>query len=146
MNSRTLRRPVVLVAALAVVAVFVLAACGSPTNANAGNTPAPATTPAASGGGSTTSSIAIQNFTFAPATTTVKPGTTVTWTNDDSTVHDVTSTDGPAVDAKTTSLFGSGQMAQGQTFSFTFKKAGTYYYECTIHASMASMHAVVIVK
>ena len=147
MKTRTLTRPALLVAALAVVAVLVLAACGSPTNANAGAssaTPAASGTPAA--GGATTNAIAIQNFTFTPPSTTVKAGTTVTWTNNDTTPHNVASTDGPGIGAATTSTFASKTLAQGDTFSFTFKKPGTYYYECTIHASMASMHAVVIVK
>ena len=73
-------------------------------------------------------------------------GTTVTWTNNDSTPHDVTSTNGPGTGATVTSLFTSGELAAGKTFSYTFKKAGTYYYECKIHASLATMHAVVIVK
>ena len=147
MDPRTLKRPVILVAALAVVAVLVLAACGSPGNANAGGSGGTTSTPAPAGGGSaSTDTIAIQNFTFTPASTTVKAGTTVTWTNNDSTPHDVTSANGPGTSATATSLFSSGPMAQGATFSFTFKKPGTYYYECTIHASMASMHAVVIVK
>ena len=141
MKSKTLTRPVVLVAALAIAAVLVLAACGSPSNATAG---ASSATPAAVG--ATTNAIAIQNFTFTPPSTTVKAGTTVTWTNNDTTPHDVTSTDGPGISAATTATFASGPMAQGATFSFTFKKPGTYYYECAIHASMASMHAVVIVK
>ena len=90
--------------------------------------------------------MAIQNFTFAPQTLTVKAGTKVTWTNHDSTPHTVTSTNGPSTSASPTGLFDSGQLASGATFSFTFTKAGTYYYECTIHASMASMHAMVVVK
>ena len=73
-------------------------------------------------------------------------GTEVTWTNDDTTPHDVTSTDGPGTDAATTSTFASETLAQGDTFSFTFDEPGTYYYECTIHASMATMHAEVIVE
>ena len=94
----------------------------------------------------TGNAVAIQNFTFAPQTLTVKAGTKVTWTNNDSTPHTVTSTDGPSTSASPTGQFDSGQMSSGDSFSFTFTKAGTYYYECTIHASMASMHATVVVK
>jgi plastocyanin len=43
-------------------------------------------------------------------------------------------------------MFSSDQMAQGDTFSFTFEKPGTFYYMCIIHASLETMHAVVIVK
>ena len=94
----------------------------------------------------TGNAVTIQNFAFAPQTLTVKAGTKVTWTNNDSAPHTVTSTDGPSTSASTTSQFDSGQMGSGDSFSFTFTKAGTYYYECTIHASMASMHAKVVVQ
>ena len=150
MKTRTMLRPWLLVAALAVLAVAVLAACGGSTAS--GSSPAattPASTPAASpaGGGSLTSNeIAIKDFAFTPATTTVTAGTTVTWTNNDGATHNVTSTDGPGTGAATTPAFSSQPMAQGDTFAYTFKEAGTYYYECSIHASMASMHAVVIVE
>ena len=48
--------------------------------------------------------------------------------------------------AATTSLFDSGTLNQGGSFSFTFAKAGTYFYECTIHKSLPAMHARVVVK
>ena len=111
-----------------------------------GGSGATASAPAPTGASATTDKVAIQNFTFTPSTTTVKAGTTVTWTNNDSTPHDVTSASSPGTSATATSLFSSGPMAQGATFSFTFKKPGAYHYECTIHASMANMHAVVIAK
>jgi len=123
----------------------------------------PTATPSGSGGGggggSTTSSsgtprstrppraaAAIAGFAFSPPTLTVKVGTKVTWTNNDASPHTVTSTDGPSTGAKTTGLFDSGTVNRGRSFSFTFDKAGTYYYECTFHASMATMHATVIVR
>lgn len=140
---------------VALVAVVGLAGCGKIQNSY-GNATKSTNTPAAGVAASPTASAAqapatsntviIQNFAFAPASLTVKAGTKVTWTNNDSTVHDVTSTDGPAVDAATTSTFSSGTLNQGDSFSFTFSKPGTYYYECTIHAAMATMHAKVVVK
>ena len=144
--------------AIAVVALLALAGCGSIANSY-GNSSKPGNTsggaaaampasssPAAAVAPATGHTVAIQNFAFAPQTLTVKAGTKVTWTNNDSTPHTVTSTDGPSTSASPTALFDSGQLAAGATFSFTFTKAGTYYYECTIHASMASMHATVVVK
>lgn len=143
------------------VAVVALAGCGkisdsygnsdsSGGGAYGGGGAATPTPTMSSGGGAvapaTGSTVAIQDFSFTPQTLTVKAGTKVTWTNNDSTVHDVASTDGPGTDASTTDLFSSGSMSGGQSFSYTFTKAGTYYYECTIHASMATMHATVIVK
>ncbi len=140
---------------VALVAVVALAGCGKIQNSygsatKSTNTPASgmAASPAASAAQTpvTGNAVTIQNFAFVPATLTVKAGTKVTWTNNDTTVHDVTSTNGPSVTAATTSLFASGTLNQGDSFSFTFSKPGTYYYECTIHAAMATMHAKVVVK
>ena len=144
--------------AIAVVALLALAGCGSITNSY-GNASKPSTasggaaaampaasSPAAAMAPATGHAVAIQNFTFAPQTLRVKAGTKVTWTNNDSTPHTVTSTDGPSTSASPNGLFDSGQLVSGASFSFTFAKAGTYYYECTIHASMASMHATIVVK
>jgi plastocyanin len=57
----------------------------------------------------------------------VKVGEIVTWINDDSGRHTVTSKDG---------VFDSGMMGKGQSFSFTFDKAGEYSYHCEPHPSM----------
>jgi plastocyanin len=75
--------------------------------------------------------VAIKGFAFAPAALTVKVGTTVTWTNDDTDAHTVTSqaAGGPLQ---------SQALATGQTFSYTFTKAGTYAYLCTIHPFMVA--------
>jgi plastocyanin len=137
------------------VAVVALAGCGKISNSygnansSGGGAATPMPTMSSSGGAvapATGTTVAIQNFSFTPQTLTVKAGTKVTWTNNDTTIHNVTSTSGPAIDAATTSLFSSGSMNGGQSFSYTFTKAGTYYYECTIHAAMATMHATVVVK
>jgi plastocyanin len=64
---------------------------------------------------------------FSPNPVEVKVGETVTWINDDSGRHTVTSKDG---------VFDSGMMGKGQSFSFTFDKAGEYLYFCEPHPSM----------
>ena len=78
--------------------------------------------------------VTIQNFAFIPASMTVPKGTTVTWTNQDSTPHTVVN------DATSTlalgKLFSSNPLGQVQRFSFTFNDAGTYAYHCGIHPSM----------
>jgi plastocyanin len=63
---------------------------------------------------------------FSPNPVEVKVGETVTWINDDGR-HTVTSKDG---------VFESGMMGKGQSFSFTFDKAGEYPYFCEPHRSM----------
>jgi plastocyanin len=76
-----------------------------------------------------TNSVMIQNFAFSPADITVKKGTTVTWTNNDSATHTVTETDGKTGPD-------SGDLAPSKTYSFTYNTAGTFAYHCSIHASM----------
>jgi plastocyanin len=78
--------------------------------------------------------VRIANFTFAPATITVRPGTTVTWTNDDDIPHTVTATNGG---------FRSKVLDTGNSYSFTFTKAGEFQYFCSIHPHMTGK---VIVK
>lgn len=144
MRMKTAVRPRMLVTALAVGAVMVLAACGNSGGSGTSSTPSPS--PWGGSGGGSGSSVSIANYAFSPATLSVKAGTTVTWTNNDSAQHNVVSTDGPGTDAATTSTFASANLSQGRSFSHSFSKVGTYYYECTIHAAMASMHAKVVVK
>ena len=136
-------RALVVVVALVVLAT-VAAACGSSSSASTTTPTTPATTPAGSGG--TAASVSIQNFAFTPKTLTVSPGTTVTWTNNDSTVHNVMSTKSLSLNSPTTSVFASSTLSQGQTFSFTFAAKGVYFYECSIHKSLPAMHAVIVVK
>ena len=71
--------------------------------------------------------VLIQNFAFSPGNLTVKAGTTVTWINKDSTTHTV---------ASDTGAFKSGNLNSGANYTFTFTKAGTYPYHCSIHPSM----------
>lgn len=74
---------------------------------------------------STTVSADIQNFTLPNLTVTV--GTTVVWTNRDSASHTSTGVGGK---------WQSGNLAQGQSFSYTFREIGTFDYFCENHANM----------
>lgn len=74
-----------------------------------------------------TKSITISNFSFSPATITVKAGDKVTITNNDSAPHTVTADDGS---------FDSGTIQPGATGTVTLSKAGTVTYHCSIHPSM----------
>ena len=73
--------------------------------------------------------VKIDNFSFSPVTLTVAAGTTVTWTNRDDIPHTVVSSDDPRV-------FKSKALDTDDRFSFTFTKAGTYSYFCSIHPKM----------
>jgi plastocyanin len=108
------------------IIALILTACGGSGNSNP-PAAAPTTAPAIPNTGGSTQEVKIVNFSFTPATITVSAGTTVKWTNQDSTAHTVTADDGS---------FDSGQMAQGVTFSFTFSKAGTFSYKCGNHPNM----------
>jgi plastocyanin len=76
----------------------------------------------------TPNTVTIDNFSFAPATLTVKAGTTVTWTNRDDIPHGIASANnafkrGPALDTN-------------DSFSFTFTTPGTYQFFCYLHPKM----------
>ncbi len=71
--------------------------------------------------------VTIGNFTFKAAVVTVKPGTTVTWTNGDDIPHTVVSKDG---------VFKSRVLDTGDKFSFTFAKPGQFGYFCSLHPHM----------
>ena len=73
--------------------------------------------------------IKIDNFSFGPMTLTIPLGTTVTWINRDDIPHTVVSTDDPKV-------FKSKALDTDEKFSFTFTKAGTYPYFCSVHPKM----------
>src|SRR5262245_30301624 len=67
------------------------------------------------------------NQAFTPDQVTVNAGTTVVWTNTDSTAHTSTA-DGNA--------WNSGIVSPGGRFTVTFQTAGTFPYHCTIHPGM----------
>jgi plastocyanin len=75
--------------------------------------------------------IQIKNYAFAPASATVPTGVKVTWVNEDSVPHTVTSKSGPA-------SFDSGQIAPGASYSAIFETPGTYSYYCIDHPQMTA--------
>src|SRR6202034_4703906 len=77
--------------------------------------------------------VKIDNFVFGPQTLTVPVGTTVTWTNNDDIPHTSVSTEG---------VFKSKVLDTDEKFSYTFTKAGTYAYYCTIHPKMTGQIVV----
>ncbi|POM24798.1 Amicyanin precursor [Actinomadura rubteroloni] len=71
----------------------------------------------------------IKNYAFSPSALKVSAGQKVTWINDDSAPHTVTTTSGPK-------KIDSGEMDKGASFSYTFTTAGTYSYYCAYHPDM----------
>ena len=70
---------------------------------------------------------------FSPSEVSVKVGDTITWKNNDSAAHTVTSgspSEGPD------GTFDSSLFMSGTTFSHTFDKPGEYNYFCMVHPWM----------
>jgi YVTN family beta-propeller protein len=100
----------------------------NPTNPGAANATNPAPAPAANAtgpGAAAASAVNIASFAFSPKTLSVKAGQTVTFSNNDSVAHTVTS-----------STWDSGNIQPGAAFTLTAPKAGTYAYHCSIHPFM----------
>jgi len=94
--------------------VCLLAVGGTPQSVAADNAPA-------------ATEVNIDNFSFSPATITVKAGTAVAWTNRDDIPHTVVADD---------KSFKSKVLDTGEKFTFTPTKPGTYPYFCSIHPKM----------
>ena len=71
--------------------------------------------------------VQIDQYAFLPQRITVKPGTTVTWTNEDDAPHTI---------ASSAKLFKSKALDTGDKFSFTFTTPGTFAYFCSLHPQM----------
>jgi plastocyanin len=84
-----------------------------------------------------TADVSIVNFAFNPATTKIRLGDAVKWTNTAANLH-TTSSDGFADGQGTTGvdLWHSGNLGTNATFTFTFAVAGSFPYHCSIHSSM----------
>jgi plastocyanin len=79
----------------------------------------------------------LTNNAFQPNPAQVSIGATVTWTNDDSQLHTITS----GVNGQPDGRFDSSPnfnplLAPGQTFEHTFTEAGEYPYLCLLHPNM----------
>jgi plastocyanin len=145
------------IAAVGVFAAVAMAACSSNDSTSAtpttNNAPAPstdggsdssATTPTttASGGGSNSEQaaalsgkITIQDFQFG-VPLLVKPGATVTVTNQDAADHDVVADDGS---------FKTALLGKGKSATFTAPtKPGTYTFSCSVHANMTGTGTLVV--
>jgi plastocyanin len=129
-----------------------MTSAGNATNAtmtSAGNA-TNATATGASGGGNAATSVSIVSGSsslttgaFSPNPIQVSVGNTVTWTNDDSQPHTVTSGSNGQPDNKFNSSPNFNPLLNpGQTFSFTFTQAGDYPYFCMLHPNMVGTVSV----
>jgi plastocyanin len=72
------------------------------------------------------------NECFNPSSISIPVGSTITWVNDDTAAHTVTS----GKDATPDGVFDSGLFMAGKTFSHKFESAGEYPYYCLVHPWM----------
>ncbi len=103
-------------AAVAAVSIGRLAAAADSSSTTASATPT--ATPAL---------VTIKDFAFSPSTLSVPVGGSVTFKNLDTASH--TASDGAGT-------WDSGNLDTGQSWTYTFKKAGTYKIICKYHPSM----------
>jgi plastocyanin len=122
--SRLSRKVALVVSAAAVSATIALGAVGvAPAGAQS------------SGSGQVTVG---DNF-FKPADVEVTAGTKVTWKNTGKVLHSVTPDKGKK--------FGTKELSRGKTYSYTFKKPGTYAYYCSFHGSPGKgQHGTIVVS
>ena len=113
-----MKKLMLLTLAVLVGAVVMIAGCTS-------STPSPSSSPQIST--ASQNSISMKGLAFNPSALTISKGANVTWTNDDSTTHTVTSD---------TVAFQSGNLSPGNSFTHQFNETGTFPYHCTIHPSM----------
>ncbi len=81
----------------------------------------------------------VDDTCYLPGSLVVPVGTTVTWSNEDTAAHTVTS--GTLTDGSS-GLFDTGLFAPGATFEHTFDAAGTYDYYCIVHPWMTGVVTV----
>src|SRR5262245_27309556 len=112
-----------------VLAATLMGACGSSSPAP-GPTPTPTPTPTPAPANNVTipqNAAGRGSNAYAPNPLTVAVGSTVTWTNNDTIAHTATSNN---------SVFDSGSIPAGGSFSFRFQNTGSFNYRCTFHPGM----------
>jgi plastocyanin len=108
------------------VIALALAGCGGGGDDSTGTSSGSA--PSSGSGGGGPKSVTIADYSYKPADITVPVGTSVRFTNEDSTPHTATS--------KESGAFDSGSVDTGQSASVTLDEAGTFAYYCVFHPFM----------
>ncbi len=129
------------------LALAILAGCastGGTTTSGGGSSASPTATSAPTATATTNANAttvkiigASGNYSFQPASVTIKVGSTVMWVNNSSVPHTSTSDSGSAVTWDSSAI-----STGGGSYSFTFSKPGTYAYHCSFHPFM---HGVIVV-
>lgn len=104
------------------IAAVTFVACAATTSAPSSSAPAAA---------AETKTVTIKGFAYSPSTLTVTKGTKVTFTNQDSATHTVTTGANRTKDGKIDQ-----QVTGGNETTVTFDTPGTYEIFCSFHSSM----------
>ncbi|MGC1133189.1 MAG: plastocyanin/azurin family copper-binding protein [Nitrososphaeraceae archaeon] len=72
---------------------------------------------------------------FQPNPANIQVGDTVSWTNNDNTIHTVIEGN-PATGGEVEGGFASEILGPGVTFEHTFNQTGTFEYYCNLHPNM----------
>ena len=110
------------------LAAFAIAIAGCGSSDSSSSSSATAAQSAAGAKSGSPQAVTIKEYTFKPAKITVPAGTTVDFSNEDSTAHTATSTE--------SGVFESGAIQPGTKGTITLKKAGTFTYYCAFHPFM----------
>jgi plastocyanin len=111
--------------AIALVGAIPLVGCGS---GGGTDSTSASSSGAASAAPSKPQAVTIVDYTYKPAEITVAAGTTVEFTNQDSTPHTATS--------KQSGAFETGSIDTGKSAKVILDKPGTYAYFCAFHPFM----------
>jgi plastocyanin len=126
MRSRPLR-PVAAALAAGVVAAPLATTVPGPAGAQTSTT---TTTAPAVASSSTRARVEVGDNFYKPERLEVPVGTRVTWRNEGRILHNVVPVKGKA--------WGTRSLVTGKSYSYRFKKPGTYAYYCTFHGSPTS--------
>ena len=121
-------------AAAGIGIVLLTSACGG-SDDTAGDGPSAPAKPGAT--------VTVPLLSFTPGDVTIKVGQTVTWVNGNDIGHvieegtyEVDKTSGLRTSEKSDGAFSLKIAKKGDTVSYTYPKAGTFSYFCTIHKGM----------
>ncbi|MDA4118840.1 MAG: plastocyanin/azurin family copper-binding protein [Thaumarchaeota archaeon] len=151
MEPKTHRAMSTTVGAVIIIAIIVVVGVGiylsgpsnpSTSTTNSTSSPmtitsSPSSSPTSTSGGTASVTIpqgASAGSNFSPAALTVAPGTTITWTDQDSGApHNVYFTSMPS--GASISSSPSPTLQKGDTYSVTLTTPGTYKFECQFHST-----------
>ena len=93
--------------------------------------------------------VEMRDVAFVPTSITINRGDTVRWTSREEVAHLHTVTSGTPGASNAGGVFDSGQapgdwLRQGDSFSFTFIRSGTFQYHCFLHRT--EMRGTIIVN